>query len=76
MGQQEINDFLKKHETQWFNTNDIVKVLNISKAWINKCLSRMRKYSEIKEQRVKVIFRSRFGIIHKEIPFYSYKNDS
>ena len=73
MSQEEITSFLKRNKTKWFRSNDLSRALKISKPSINRCLSRMRKYSEVKEKNVKVMLRSKFGFIKKEVPFYAFK---
>ncbi len=74
MGQEEIRDFLRKYQAEWFNSNELAEALGICKASANRCLQRMRKHDEVKEKTVKVLFKGKLGSsISKQVPLYSYK---
>ena len=73
MGQQEIVDFLKKCQDEWFSSADIAEALLVSKTSVNSCLCRMRKHSEVKEKKERVRMRSGFGFHFREVLFYSFK---
>jgi len=73
MGQEEIQGFLRRNKPKWFTSNQLSEALHISRQNINKCLGRMRKYSEVKEKKERVLLRGKLGLISKEVPFYSFK---
>ncbi len=74
MGQDEVNNFLRRYRNKWFNSNELTDVLGISRASINICLQRMRKHNEVNEKMIRVMFKGKLGcLISKEVPFYSYK---
>ena len=74
MGQDDINNFLRRYRNKWFTSNQLAEGLKVSKSSINRCLGRMRKHEEVNEKAVRVLFRGKLGSsISKEVPFYSYK---
>ncbi len=73
MGQEEIDRFLRRNKRKWFTSNQLAAALKVPKTCVNACLSRMRKYSEVKEKREKVKAKCRVGFHYREVPFYSFK---
>ena len=55
MGQDDINNFLRRYRNRWFSSNELVEGLKVSRLRINKCLLRMRGYDEVDEKAVKGI---------------------
>lgn len=73
MGQDDITNFLRKHQPKWFTSSQISEALQTSRQSINRCLRIMKKRCEIKEKKIKVMLRGRLGFIPRQIPFYSFK---
>ncbi len=74
MSQEDIQRFLRKYQSRWVSSNELVDALRVSKASMNRCLQRMRKHNEVNESMVRVMFRGKLGsLISKEVPFYCYK---
>jgi len=73
MGQEEIARFLRKYQRRWFNSSQIAEAVKVSRPSVNRCLERMRKHSEVKEKRVRVMLRGKLGFVCKEVAFYSCK---
>ena len=69
MSQEDIRLFLKKNRPGWFNTRQISKALNCSGSSVSLCISRMRKYKEIKEKPVRLKFKNH----SKDVLFFSFK---
>ena len=70
MGQEEISGFLRKYEGRWFNSSQLAEVLRISKPSIRQSLVGLRKYNEVNERMVRVMFRGKLGSsVSKEVPF-------
>lgn len=73
MGQEEIAKFLRRNKAKWYSSSQIARAVNVSKPSINKCLDRMRRHSEVKERKVRVMLKGKLGLIGKEVPFYCFK---
>jgi predicted transcriptional regulator len=73
MGQDDINNFLRRYRNKWFSSNELAEVLKVSKSSINRCLGRMRKHEEVNEKTVKVVLRSGYAMVYKGVPLYSFK---
>jgi len=74
MTQGQVMDFLRKYRRKWFNSTELAEALKVSRPSINKCLLRMRRYDEVNEKTVRILFRGKLGSsISKEVLFYSYK---
>lgn len=47
MGQQEINDFLKKNPDRWFRSVEIAKAIGTETPTTINCLRKMRHYKDV-----------------------------
>lgn len=73
MGQDDINNFLRRYRNKWFSSNELAEALKVSKGSINRCLGRMRKHEEVNEKTVKVVLRSGYVMVYKGVALYSFK---
>lgn len=73
MSQEQIGKFLEKNKAKWYTSSQISQAIGIRRESTNKCLSRMKKHSEVKEKKIRVMLKGKLGLIPKEVPFYSYK---
>jgi Mn-dependent DtxR family transcriptional regulator len=47
MGQQEIYDFLKKYKSNWYNSREVCKMLDVSIASATNALKKLRESNVI-----------------------------
>ena len=47
MGQQEVSDFLKKHNSKWFTSKEIANQLGVSTGSVINNLSKLRKSKQV-----------------------------
>lgn len=52
MGQQEVMDILEKFKDSWFTSQEVAKMLNVSKGSVGRCLKllRIRGYVKYNQQ--------------------------
>jgi uncharacterized protein YfaT (DUF1175 family) len=70
MSQHDIIQFLKKHQSKWYNTKQLSDKLKLPMTTINMNLAKMRKRKEIKEKQVKRIEKRN---VPRNVMHYAYK---
>ena len=73
MCQEQIYNFLRRNRGRWCSSAEMSRRLNLPRQTVNTGLRRLRKYSEVREKKMRVLLRGKLGVIPKEVSFYSYK---
>jgi len=47
MGQQEVNDFLRKNKKKWYSSKDIAQKLDVSVGSVTNSLRRLRESKQV-----------------------------